>query len=58
LSDAKLEHYAFSVPLPVGLDGKTDIEAEHLISVRAYDRHDNMAVAKVIVPGSSSVGNR
>jgi hypothetical protein len=58
LSDAKLEHYAFSVPLPAGLDGKTDTEAEHLISVRAYDRHDNMAVAKVIVPGSSSAGNR
>jgi sugar lactone lactonase YvrE len=59
LSDSKEEHYSFSVPLPVGPDGKTDgstVESnvEHLISVRAYDRHENMATAKVIVPASNA----
>jgi hypothetical protein len=41
--------------LPVGSDGKLegDPKAEHLITVRAYDRHDNMAVAKTIVPAAS-----
>jgi hypothetical protein len=52
LSDSKEEHYSFTVPLPVSPDGKTDASAEHLISVRAYDRHDNMGTSKVIVPGS------
>ena len=46
LSDAKTERYAFAVPLPVG-PGVTP-EPEHLITVRAYDRHENMATAKVI----------
>jgi hypothetical protein len=53
LSDAKEEHYSVAVPLPVGADGKTDAEPEHLITVRAYDRHENMATAKVVVPGSA-----
>jgi len=52
LSDSKEEHYYVLAPLPAALDGKTDSEAqqEHLITVRAYDRHENMATAKVIVP--------
>jgi hypothetical protein len=54
LSDSKEEHYSFTVPLPIGPDGKTDVAQEHLISVRAYDRHDNMGTAKVIVPASGS----
>lgn len=49
LSDSREEHYSFPVPLPAGPDGKAD-NGEHLITVRAYDRHDNMATAKVIVP--------
>jgi hypothetical protein len=43
LSDSKEEHYAISVPAKV-LDA-----GQHLITVRAYDRHDNVAVAKVII---------
>jgi hypothetical protein len=58
LSDSQEEHYSFSVPLPVGSDGKVegDPKAEHLITVRAYDRHDNMAVAKTIVPAANAEG--
>ena len=54
LSDSKEEHYSFTVPLPIGPDGKVDAAQEHLISVRAYDRHDNMGTAKTIVPASGS----
>jgi hypothetical protein len=46
LSDSKEEHYSFVVPVPAGVDPA----AEHLISVRVYDRHDNAAAAKTIVP--------
>ncbi len=46
ISDFKREHYEFTIPL--------DVEAgkigEHLITVRAYDRYDNVAVAKTIIP--------
>ncbi len=52
LSDAREERYEVSVPLPAGSDGAT--EPEHLVTVRVYDRHENMAVAKVVV-GSSEV---
>jgi hypothetical protein len=39
--------------LPAAEDGKADSSvAEHLITVRAYDRHENMATAKVIVPAA------
>lgn len=57
LSDSKNERYSFSVPLPGGVEvepqgnPKAGVEAEHLITVRAYDRHENMATAKVVVPG-------
>ncbi len=52
LSDSKEEHYYVAVPLPAPLAGVADAgpEPEHLITVRAYDRHDNMATAKIIVP--------
>jgi hypothetical protein len=53
LSDSKEEHYSVAVPLPAGADDKTDAESEHLITVRVYDRHDNMATAKIVVPGSA-----
>lgn len=44
LSDAKREHYDFEIPAKA-LEGKA---GEHLITVRAYDRHDNVGVAKTI----------
>jgi hypothetical protein len=46
LSDSKLEHYLFSAPLPSEAKG----EAEHVITVRVYDRHENVATAKTLVP--------
>lgn len=57
LSDSKEEHYSFGVPLPGGIEvtpqgsPKAGVEVEHLIAVRAYDRHENVATAKVVVPG-------
>jgi hypothetical protein len=54
LSDAKEEHYEFKAPAPNSDDGDSSgAGVEHLITVRAYDRHDNMATAKVIVPAGS-----
>jgi hypothetical protein len=44
LSDSKHEHYEMHLPATV-LNDKT---AEHLITVRAYDRHDNIGVAKAV----------
>ena len=44
LSDAKTEHYEFRVEFEAG--GKT---GEHLITVRAYDRYDNVGVAKTVI---------
>jgi hypothetical protein len=49
ISDSKTEHYDFSVSMD-GAPGKT---VEHLITVRAYDRYDNVGVAKTIVPPSA-----
>jgi outer membrane protein assembly factor BamB len=46
LSDSKREHYEFRISLDVEA-GKT---AEHLITVRAYDRYDNVGVAKTVIP--------
>ena len=45
LSDARHEHYEFRVEFEAG--GKT---GEHLIAVRAYDRYDNVGVAKTVIP--------
>lgn len=44
LSDAKHEHYDFSISLPAG---KAD---EHLITVRVHDRYDNVGLGKAVVP--------
>lgn len=44
LSDSKREHYDFEIPASA-LEGKT---GEHLITVRVYDRHDNIGVAKTV----------
>lgn len=45
LSDSKREHYDFEIPAK-SLEGKA---GEHLITVRVYDRHDNVGVAKAVV---------
>jgi len=45
LSDSKREHYDIHISLPP--DGKP---GEHLITVRVYDRHDNVGVAKTVFP--------
>lgn len=45
LSDARREHYEFSVPVPAG--ART---GEHLVTVHVYDRHDNVGAAKTVVP--------
>jgi hypothetical protein len=46
ISDSRREHYEFRISL--------DVEAgkigEHLITVRAYDRYENVGVAKTIIP--------
>jgi outer membrane protein assembly factor BamB len=44
LSDSKREHYDFHLPA-TALDNKA---GEHLITVRVYDRHDNVGVAKAV----------
>ena len=44
LSDSRREHYDFEIPASA-LEGKT---GEHLITVRAYDRHENVGVAKTV----------
>jgi hypothetical protein len=46
LSDSRHEHYSFDFGLPKE-DGTP---VEHLITVRVYDRYDNVGVAKTIVP--------
>jgi hypothetical protein len=46
LSDSKREHYEVRLP-PNGPAGKA---GEHLITVRVYDRHDNVGVAKTVFP--------
>jgi hypothetical protein len=43
LSDAKKEHYEITIPASAGLKA-----GEHLLTVRAYDRHDNVGVAKTV----------
>ena len=46
LSDSKREHYELSLPA----DGPAGKAGEHLITVRVYDRHDNVGVAKTVIP--------
>jgi hypothetical protein len=50
LSDSKREQYDFQIPAKA-LEGKT---GEHLITVRVYDRHDNIGVAKTVFGASST----
>jgi hypothetical protein len=44
LSDSRREHYQVSLPPRSLATGA----AEHLITVRVYDRHDNVGVAKTV----------
>jgi len=44
LSDSKHEHYDFEIPVKA-LEGK---KGEHLLTVRVYDRHDNIGAAKTV----------
>jgi len=44
LSDARREHYEFLLPNA----SLKDKGAEHLLTVRVYDRHDNIGVAKTV----------
>jgi len=41
ISDSKREHYEVQIPV-------ADLKAEHLVTVRAYDRYDNVGVAKAV----------
>ena len=50
LSDSKSERYSIAVPLPAAAVA----EPEHLITVRVYDRHDNVAAAKVVMPATGA----
>jgi len=44
ISDAKREHYDVLIPVPAAASAD-----EHLIAVRAYDRYDNVDVAKTVI---------
>jgi hypothetical protein len=48
ISDSKNEHYVFCAEFATS--GKS---AEHLITVRAYDRFDNIGVAKTVLPAKN-----
>jgi hypothetical protein len=45
LSDSRREHYDALIPAPADA-----AKVEHLIAVRVYDRHDNVGVAKTVIP--------
>ncbi|MGA9671832.1 MAG: hypothetical protein WBQ94_21650 [Terracidiphilus sp.] len=53
LSDSRHEHYDFVVSTPS--DSKA---SEHLITVRVYDRHDNVGVAKTVVHAAATSTQR
>jgi len=46
ISDSKQEHYEFRVSFDVA----SSRAGEHLVTVRAYDRYDNVGVAKTVIP--------
>lgn len=47
ISDSRHENYQVRIELGADASGRT---GEHLITVRAYDRYENVGVAKTIVP--------
>ncbi len=51
LSDSLQEHYDFTAPLPKPAPGAPREQAtEHIVTVRVYDRYDNVEAAKTAVP--------
>jgi hypothetical protein len=50
LSDARREHYDFTIPASA-FEGKS---GEQLLTVRAYDRHDNVGLAKTLFSAATS----
>jgi hypothetical protein len=50
LSDSKREHYEVHIPA-TAFNGKA---GEHLLTVRAYDRHDNVGLAKTVFGTAAS----
>ncbi|MGA2349785.1 MAG: hypothetical protein ABSF70_05065 [Terracidiphilus sp.] len=50
LSDSKREHY----DVLISVASKDATVGEHLITVRVYDRHDNIGVAKTVIPAHLS----
>jgi sugar lactone lactonase YvrE len=52
LSDSKTEDYDFRVALTASAPvGSMPVSNDHVIVVRAYDRFDNLATAKVVIHG-------
>ena len=52
LSDSKTEDYDFRVPLTTAVQaGSMPVSNDHVLVVRAYDRFDNLATAKVVIRG-------
>jgi hypothetical protein len=49
LSDSKHEHYEIHIPAAAFVGNPQ----EHLITVRVYDRHDNIGVAKTVITAQS-----
>ncbi len=54
LSDALTEHYDFTVPLPARTSREDEPGAvldpqEHILTVRVYDRYDNVTAAKTVI---------
>jgi sugar lactone lactonase YvrE len=45
LSDSKREHYEFRI----SVDAEAGKIGEHLITIRAYDRYENVGVAKMVI---------
>jgi hypothetical protein len=48
LSDARRERYEFKI----GFDAPVGKQVEHLVAVRVYDRHENVGVAKTVIPAA------
>ena len=62
LSDSKTEHYSFDARVLLKLEDSNgndevivrEAAREHLVTVRVYDRHENVATAKIIVPADAT----
>jgi hypothetical protein len=52
LSDSRREHYDVRIPL----DAAASKASEHLITVRVYDRHENVGVAKTVITAEEKSG--